>query len=80
MKLHELVQQLSSLDSEMEVLLYTEDPQLMGVNKTPRVLEIEDISTRKLLAKRVDTGEALIKFSDERDARPYVTIEVTADI
>lgn len=80
MKVKELMQKLSKLNGELEILCYTEDELLIAAGEVVKALDIVDISETKLEVTRNDACKVQLKFTGTNADRSYALIEITADL
>lgn len=80
MKVKDLMQKLSKLNGELEILCYTEDESLIADGEAVKALDIVDISETKLEVTRNDARKVQLKFTGTNIDRSYALIEITADL
>lgn len=79
MKVKDLLALLQQLDPAMDVLVYSEDPVLLGEHAHYRLLGIEEIDTGKAVAERGPQGEPMLRFEQTPAAREFAFLHVVAD-
>jgi hypothetical protein len=79
MKVKELVEQLSKLDQELDVICYSEDECLLVPGHIFRLLHISDVSITEGENRRGDDGIPTLKLERSLLSSKYAVIEVTTD-
>jgi hypothetical protein len=79
MKVRELQELLSKLDSELEVLCYSEDEKLLADDRSHILFDILTVSTDKAERLRLDDETPYLKFGQGPGSIEIATLEVTAD-
>lgn len=79
-KVRELIKKLQEIDSELDVICYTEDERLLSSQDVSRVLSIEDISVDEGLPNRSNGGVARIKWRKSKGSQCYAVVTVTGDL
>lgn len=77
MKAKELINQLSKLDPELDVLCYSEDETIQSPGHLFRLLDIECIETGVGEPVRGDDGVPSMKFEHSAASRKFVFVYVT---
>jgi len=80
MKVKDLIQKLSKLNGELEILCYTEDESLVAGGEGVKALDILDISETKLKVTRNVDHKVQLKFTGSSADRAYALIEITSDL
>ena len=79
MKLKELLNQLSHLDPDLDVLCYSEDENLLAPNHGFRLLEIDGIDVVEAEKHRGEDEIGSLKFEKSDLSEVHVLINVTSD-
>ena len=79
MKVRELQEHLINLDSELEVVCYSEDERLLVENRGFILFDILAVSTANAERLRLEDGTPYLKFEQGPNSAEISTIEVTAD-
>lgn len=79
MKVAELVNALSKLDPDSDVVCYTEDESFTPQGHLFRILEIEEVSVTEAEKCRSSDGIAGFKLGKTELSEKHVTIHVSGD-
>jgi hypothetical protein len=79
MKVKELLKQLNQLDSELEVLCYIEDSDLLASKHGFRLLDINGVSIIEGEKTRGDDQIPSLKLGKTSLSQKHAVIEVTSD-
>jgi hypothetical protein len=79
MKVKDLLQSLSQLDPELDVMCYSEASDLLLPNHLFRLLEIDGVSEIEGERLRGEDGVASLKLGKSDNATKIATIEITPD-
>lgn len=79
MKIKELIQKLCLLDSELEVICYSEDSNLLPPKHGLRLLEITGITVAECEQHRGDDRVVTLKIGKSSISTNLAIIEVTSD-
>lgn len=79
MKARELLEQLSSVDPDMDVLCYTEDSRLLNEGMGFRILEIEAIDQNEAALVRLDDDTPYLKLGKSDGSKKLLILSVTGE-
>ena len=79
MKVHELIEKLKKLDSDLDVICSTEDENILAKGHLFRLLEITSVDVAEGENVRGDDGLASLKLGRTSLSQKHVIIEVTGD-
>jgi len=80
MKVKDLINQLSKLDQNLEVLCIEDGPTPLH-NDYPGPFEITDVRSQRVATSRDSTGRVSMSFDhDEQGTREWALIGITSDI
>lgn len=79
MKVKELVEQLSKLDQELDVICYSEDECFLVPGHIFRLLYIDNVSITEGENRRGDDGIPTLKLERSSLSSKYAVLEVTTD-
>jgi hypothetical protein len=78
MKVKDLLEKLSKLDPNSDVICYSEDDSLLLDGHLSRVLEIESVNS-VVAEKCLADGVATLKIGKSDASRNHVTLNITTD-
>ncbi|WP_085599790.1 MULTISPECIES: hypothetical protein [unclassified Pseudomonas] len=79
MKVKELIEKLQKLDSNLEIYVTSEDPDVVVPGYLVRPFEINDVSAFNVVTSRDVMRRPEISAAAEGEGRECAIIEVTAD-
>ena len=79
MEVRELLEHLSKLDPELEVVCYSKDERLLVENRGFILFDILAVSTANAERLRLEDGTPYLKFEQGPNSAAITTLEVTAD-
>ena len=79
MKVKELQSLLSKLDPNLEVICYSEDPNLQSDGLFFRILDIEAVDTTIAEITRLDNNTPTLKLGKSSTSKEIVTLVVTSE-
>ncbi|HEY3297980.1 MAG TPA: hypothetical protein VGK34_04925 [Armatimonadota bacterium] len=79
MKVKELIEQLRQLDSEIDILCYTEDTDLLASGHGFRLLDITGVSTVDGEKMRDKDNFPSLKFGNTPISRQHVLLDITSE-
>jgi len=79
MKVRELMSKLSTFNQDLEVLCYSEDPNILPKKHGFILLEINDVDLKEAEKTRCEDGIPSFRFDKMEDSKPHVLIGVTTD-
>lgn len=80
MKVNELVKKLNDLDPNSEVLFYAEDEEIAPKGYAHRVLDVVEVSQKKIRTNRVENGVVTISFENQPSSINWACVELTSDV
>lgn len=79
MKVRELQEQLSKLDSELDAVCYSEDEKLLVEGRGFILFDVLAISTTDAERLRLDDGTPYLKFEKGQTSETIATLEISSD-
>ncbi|WP_331831803.1 hypothetical protein VUG52_16630 [Pseudomonas sp. LH21] len=80
MKVRELIEQLQKLDPALDILVTTEDPDVVNQGYLVRPFEIYDVSAFNVELSRDTLRRPQIAYASEGEGRTCAIIEVTSNV
>ena len=79
MKVSELLAKLRELDSDLDVLCYSEDEEILRRPHGFRIFDINGIAVREAEKTRTEDGTPSLKFDKTEISSSHVLIEISSD-
>lgn len=80
MKVSQLIEQLQKLDPGLEVLVTTEDPDVVNPGYLVRPFEIHDVSAFSVELSRDEMRRPQLAAASEGEGRKCAIIEITSNV